>query len=68
MAFSYWTVVILVIVLLIHDALIAWRDFQLNGNPIKLGLKILLLAALATIVWNTVSRLLELGLEIPFIP
>ena len=65
---SYWLVVGLVIALLIHDVVIAWRDFQLNGNPIKLGLKAILLAALAAIVWNTVSRLLELSLEIPFIP
>lgn len=65
---GYWLVVVLLAVLLAQDLIIAVSGFRAKKNTGAFIGRIVLLLVLLLVIVNFVSKAIEIGIEIPFIP
>jgi len=63
----FWTVVILIGLLLIIDSITALRTYTKEKKHWKTVIHMVLLVVLGVILWNLTVKTFSLGLEIPFI-
>ncbi|MEW6557069.1 MAG: hypothetical protein AB1349_06920 [Elusimicrobiota bacterium] len=65
---GYWLVVILLAILLAMDLVTAVREFKIKKNTGAFIGRIILLIALLLVIINSLAKVIEIGIEIPFIP